>query len=174
MKHFQQRHGLTPDGRLGAQTLKQLNTPLSDRVEKLRLTLERWRWIPHSFPQPPVVVNIPEFRLRAYDSSGKIVLSMNVIVGKALRHETPVFDQDMRFVVFRPYWNVPRSILRSEIIPAIRKDRGYVAKKNYEVVTAGGQVVTSGEISDDVLQQLQAGKLSVRQKPGPTTTRSVW
>ena len=167
VKHFQQRHGLTPDGRLGAQTLKQLNTPLSDRVEKLRLTLERWRWIPHSFPQPPVVVNIPEFRLRAYDSSGKIVLSMNVIVGKALRHETPVFDQDMRFVVFRPYWNVPRSILRSEIIPAIQKDRGYVAKKNYEVVTAGGKVVTSGEISDDVLQQLQAGKLSVRQKPGP-------
>jgi murein L,D-transpeptidase YcbB/YkuD len=168
VKRFQQRHGLSPDGRLGAQTIKQLNTPLSGRVEQLRLTLEHWRWIPHEFPQPPVVVNIPEFRLRAFDPAGKVVLSMNVIVGKAYRHETPVFDEDMKFVVFRPYWNVPRSILRSEIVPAIQKDRGYIAKKNYEVVTAAGQVVTSGEISDDILQQLQTGKLSVRQKPGPT------
>ena len=167
VKRFQERHGLTPDGRLGAQTVKQLNAPLSSRVEKLRLTLERWRWLPHEFPQPPVVVNIPEFRLRGYDSNGGIVFTSNVIVGKAFRHQTPVFDKDMRFIVFRPYWNVPPSIRRSEIVPAIQRDRGYIAKKNYEVVTSGGQVVTSGEISDDVLAQLRAGKLSVRQKPGP-------
>jgi murein L,D-transpeptidase YcbB/YkuD len=74
----------------------------------------------------------------------------------------------MKYVVFRPYWNVPPSILRSEIVPAIRKDRDYIAKKNYEVVTPQGNVVTSGTISDDTLQQLSAGKLMVRQKPGPT------
>jgi L,D-transpeptidase YcbB len=168
VKHFQARHGLTPDGRLGAQTLKQLNMPLSFRVEQLRLTLERWRWVPYVFSQPPIVVNIPEFRLRTYNPDGTIALRMNVIVGKAYRHQTPVFERDMKYVVFRPYWNVPPSIQRSEIVPAIRKDRDYVAKKNYEVVTPQGTVVSSATISDDVLQQLSAGRLLVRQKPGPT------
>jgi len=168
VKHFQARHGLGPDGRLGTQTLKQLNTPLSFRVEQLRLTLERWRWVPYQFPRPPIVVNIPEFHLRTYNPDGTIDLMMNVIVGKAYRHETPVFERDMKYVVFRPYWNVPPSILRSEIVPAIKKDRDYIAKKNYEVVTPQGSVVTSGTISDDILQQLSAGKLMVRQKPGPT------
>jgi murein L,D-transpeptidase YcbB/YkuD len=168
VKHFQERHGLTRDGRLGPQTLKQLNARLSFRVEQLRLTLERWRWVPYQFPRPPIVVNIPEFRLRTYDKDGTIALMMNVIVGKAYRHETPVFERDMKYVVFRPYWNVPPSIQRSEIVPAIRKDRDYIAKKHYEVVTPQGSVVTSGTISDDVLQQLSAGKLLVRQKPGPS------
>ena len=167
VKRFQDRHGLTPDGRLGAQTVKQLNAPLSARVEQLRLTLERWRWLPHEFPQPPVVVNIPEFRLRALDSNNKVVLTMNVIVGKALRHDTPVFDKDLKYVVFRPYWNVPPSIQRSEIVPAIRRDRSYIATRNYEVTTHAGQLVTDGVISDEVLEQLSAGKLAVRQKPGP-------
>ena len=168
VERFQKRHGLAPDGRLGPQTLKQLNTPLSFRVEQLRLTLERWRWVPYQFPQPPIVVNIPEFRLRAYDNAGKVGLASNVIVGKAYRHETPVFERDMKFVVFRPYWNVPPSIRRSEIVPAIAKDRNYVANKGYEVTTAQGAVVATGLISDDILQQLRAGKLEVRQKPGPS------
>jgi len=168
VKHFQERHGMTPDGRLGAQTVKQLNVPLTFRVEQLRLTLERWRWVPNQFVQPPIVVNIPEFRLRTYNQDGTIALMMNVIVGKAYRHETPVFERGMKYVVFRPYWNVPPSIQRSEIVPAIRKNRDYIANKNYEVFNSQGSVVTSGTISDDVLQQLSAGKLQVRQKPGPT------
>jgi murein L,D-transpeptidase YcbB/YkuD len=168
VRHFQDRHGLSPDGRLGPHTLKQLNVRLSFRVEQLRLTLERWRWVPYEFPKPPIVVNIPEFRLRTYDTGGTISLMMNVIVGKAYRHETPVFERDMKFVVFRPYWNVPPSIQRSEIVPAIKKDRDYVARKGYEVVASQGSVVASGAISDDILSQLNAGKLQVRQKPGPS------
>jgi murein L,D-transpeptidase YcbB/YkuD len=170
VKRFQLRHGLTADGRLGAQTIKQLNTPLSSRVEQLGLALERWRWISPEFKEPPVVVNIPEFRLRAFDAAGNVALSMNVIVGKAMRHETPVFDRDMQYVVFRPYWNVPPSIQRSEIVPAITRNRGYIAQKNYEVTTHQGQVVTDGVVSDEVLEQLRAGKLAVRQKPGPTNS----
>jgi murein L,D-transpeptidase YcbB/YkuD len=168
VKSFQGRHGLKPDGRLDAPTLANLNTPLSQRVDQLRLMLERWHWLPDRFNEPPIVVNIPEFRLRAYDSNQNIVLSMNVIVGKAFRHKTPVFEKDMRYVIFRPYWNVPPSIQHSEIVPAIQKDRDYIAKKGFEVVTQGGQLVTSGAITDDVLAQLRAGKLAVRQKPGPT------
>lgn len=168
VKSFQQRHGLTPNGRLGEQTMKQLNTPLNRRVEQLRLTLERWRWVPQKFAEPPVVVNIPEFRLRAFDDKGRVALAMNVIVGKALRHETPVFEKEMRFVVLRPYWNVPPGIQRSEIVPAIRRDRNYASKNNYEVITRGGQIVTSAAITDEVLADLRAGKLAIRQRPGPT------
>jgi L,D-transpeptidase YcbB len=170
VKRFQARHGLSPDGRLGAQTIKQLNIPLASRIEQLNLALERWRWISPDFKEPPVVVNIPEFRLRAFDADHRVVLSMNVIVGKAMRHETPVFDRDMRYVVFRPYWNVPPSIQRSEIVPAITRNRSYIAQKNYEVTTHNGQVVTDGPISDEVLEQLRAGKLAVRQKPGPSNS----
>jgi murein L,D-transpeptidase YcbB/YkuD len=71
-------------------------------------------------------------------------------------------------VVFRPYWNVPASIQRSEIVPALQKDRDYIAKKGFEVIMPGGQVVTSGAITDEVLAQLRSGKLEVRQKPGAT------
>jgi murein L,D-transpeptidase YcbB/YkuD len=166
VKSFQQRHGLPPDGVLGAQTVKQLNIPLRDRVEQLRLTLERWRWVPNEFPQPPIVVNIPEFRLRAFDRDGKVVLSSNVVVGKAYRHETPVFTDEMEYVVFRPYWNVPPGIQRSEIVPALRRDPDYLAKNNYEVIKPGGSVLASDMINDEILQQLRAGTLAVRQKPG--------
>ena len=167
VKRFQLRHGLDADGRLGPQTIKQINVPWSARVHQLQLTLERWRWVPHSFDQPPIIVNIPEFRLRAFSADGKAALAMNVIVGKSYRHQTPVFERDMKYVVFRPYWNVPISIQRSEIVPAIKKNRDYIQAKGYEVTTPSGQVVTSGPISDEVLEQLRAGKLFVRQKPGP-------
>jgi L,D-transpeptidase YcbB len=168
IKRFQRRHGLDDDGRLGIATVKQLNVPLSDRVRQLQLTLERWRWLPTEFSAPPIVVNIPDFRLRAVDENNKVAMDMRVVVGKAMRTQTPVFSRDMTYVVLRPYWNVPPSILRGEIIPAIQRNRNYIADKRYEVTTHDGKVVTSGELSDDVLAQLKAGKLAVRQKPGPT------
>ncbi len=167
VKLFQDRHGMTADGKLGKETIRQLNLPLSFRVQQLDDALERWRWLPPSFPQPPVVVNVPEFVLRVFTADHKVALRMNVVVGKAVRHQTPVFAKDMQYIVFRPYWNVPTSILRSEIVPAIVKNRNYIANKNFEVVTYSGTVVTSGPINDDVLAQLRAAKLMVRQKPGP-------
>ena len=167
VKRFQSRHGLDADGRLGAGTLKQLNVPLSDRVRQLQLTLERWRWLPVDFSAPPIIVNIPDFRLRALDENNQVVMEMRVVVGKAMRTQTPVFTRDMTYVVFRPYWNVPPSIQRGEIVRAIQRDRNYIASRGYEVTTQDGKVVTSGVISDEVLAQLKAGKLAVRQKPGP-------
>ena len=167
VKLFQRRHGLDSDGRIGPGTIKQLNVPLQHRVLQLQLTLERWRWLPAEFSAPPIIVNIPDFRLRALDENNNVTMDMRVVVGKAMRTQTPVFTRDMTYVVFRPYWNVSPSILRGEIIPAIQRDRSYIARKNYEVVTYDGKIVTSGNISDDVLAQLRAGKLMVRQKPGP-------
>jgi murein L,D-transpeptidase YcbB/YkuD len=167
VKRFQARHGLDAAGKLGPQTITELNQPMSKRVQQLQLTLERWRWVPHEFPEPPIVVNIPEFVLRAVDQPGKPALVMPVVVGRAMRTQTPVMEEDMKYVVFWPYWNVPPSILRNEIVPKITKDRDYLAKNNYQVATYGGQVVTDGTVSDEVLAQLRGGKLMVRQKPGP-------
>lgn len=167
VKRFQTRHGLDAGGKLGPQTIAELNQPMSDRVEQLRLSLDRWRWLPHNFVEPPIIVNIPEFKFRAGEVLEKPTLIIPVVVGKAMRTETPVLEEDMKYVVFWPYWNVPPSILRGEMIPKITRDRTYVQRNGYEVATYSGQAVTDGLISDEVLAELRAGKLMLRQKPGP-------
>ncbi len=167
VKRFQSRHGLGADGRLDKNTLYQLNVPLNFRVQQLEDALERWRWLPADFSPLPVAVNIPEFVLRVFSGDHRIALRMNVVVGKAVRHQTPVFGKDMKYMIFRPYWNVPFSITRAEIIPAVQKDGTYLARKGFEVTDQSGRIVTSGAVSADVLARLRSGKLLVRQKPGP-------
>jgi murein L,D-transpeptidase YcbB/YkuD len=166
LKRFQLRHGLDPDGRIGKDTLRQLNTPIGQRVRQLQLVLERWRWVPHSFSRPPIVVNIPEFRLRAYDEHYRPELEMKVVVGRAYRHKTPVFSDEMTHVIFRPYWEVPLSIQRAELTPKIAKDSRYLAENEYEIVNSQRQVVSTGPVSLQMLEQLRAGKLFIRQIPG--------
>jgi len=167
VKNFQSRLGRDPNGRIDAQTVADLNVPLSRRVQQMQLTLERWRWLPSSFQKAPIVVNIPEFRLRAFDKDFNIGVTMKVVVGKALGHGTPVFSDMMEYVVFRPYWQVPPSITRAELIPHIVRDPDYLAKKDFEVVDNRENVVTAGAVSREVLNQLKAGRLSIRQRPGP-------
>jgi murein L,D-transpeptidase YcbB/YkuD len=167
IKNFQRRHGREPDGRIGAQALADLNVPLSVRVRQMQLVLERWRWLPLTYNASPIVANIPEFRLRAYDENFKVAVTMNVVVGKAYNHDTPIFVDRMEYLVFRPYWSVPYSIARAEFFSRIARDPEYLAKKGFEVVDSRQQVVASGTVSSDVLDQLRAGKLFIRQKPGP-------
>jgi murein L,D-transpeptidase YcbB/YkuD len=167
VKNFQRRHGRTADGRITAQTLTDLNTPMLSRVREMQLTLERWRWLPLDLHAAPIVANIPEFRLRAYDENFKIGLTMNVVVGKAYDHDTPVFIDSMQYVVFRPYWSVPYSIARAEFLPRIVRDPNYLAAKGFQVVDAKQNVVSSGAVSPEVLEQLRSGKLFIRQNPGP-------
>ena len=166
VKHFQERHGLEADGRIGIDTLQQLNTPLSVRVRQLQLTLERWRWAPRVYDPPPLLVNIPEFVLRGFGSRETIELTMKVVVGRSYRTRTPVFAQDMSYVVFRPYWNVPLAIQRGELMPKIEKEPDYMRKNNLEVVDRRGTVVSTGAVSDEQLAQLNSGVLSIRQRPG--------
>ena len=167
IKTFQQRHGRDPDGRIGAQTLADLNVPLTVRVRQMQLTLERWRWLPLAYGASPIVANIPEFRLRAYDEKFKVALTMNVVVGKAYDHDTPIFVDRMEYLVFRPYWSVPYAIARAEFFSRIARDPDYLEKKGFEVVDSRQKVVTSGAVSSELLEQLRAGKLFIRQKPGP-------
>ncbi len=167
VKNFQRRLGRDSNGKIDTQTLADLNVPLSRRVRQMQLTLERWRWLPDAYQKAPIVANIPEFRLRAYDKDFNIGVTMNVVVGKSYGHHTPVFSENMKYVVFRPYWEVPPSIIRAEIIPHILRDPNYLSQKGFEVVDSRRKVVTDGAVSSDVLSQLRAGKLFVRQKPGP-------
>jgi L,D-transpeptidase YcbB len=167
IRSFQRRHGRAPDGQITAQTLADLNVPLTRRVRQMQLTLERWRWLPVGLHSVPIVANIPEFRLRAYDEKYNVTLSMNVVVGKAYDHNTPVFSDTMQYVVFRPYWSVPHSIAKAEFLPRIARDPDYLAKKGFEVVNSRQQVVTSGTVTSDILAQLRASKLFIRQTPGP-------
>ena len=166
VRKFQTRHGLTINGQLNKDTLAELNIPMSVRVQQLQDALERYRWLSPEFAQPPIVVNIPEFRLRAFSADRTVALRMNVVVGKAFKHQTPVFTDQMKYVVFRPYWNVPPGILRSEIVPAIQKDRMYIANKGFEVTNSKGDIIPSTPVSDEMLQKLRSGSLMVRQKPG--------
>ncbi len=167
VKRFQRRHGLEQDGRIGTATLAELNTPLDRRVRQLQLSLERWRWVPHSFPRPPVVVNIPEFELRAFGGDGHPELEMKVVVGKAFHHQTPVFSGEMKQVIFRPYWDVPFSIQKAELVPKIEEDHSYLSKNHYEVVTMRNEVVSTGAVDDALLARLRSGELRIRQAPGP-------
>lgn len=167
VQHFQQRHGIAPDGHLSADTIRQLNIPITQRVMQLKVTLERWRWLPSGLKAPVVVVNIPEFQLRAYDDHRSI--SMKVIVGKAYT-PTPVFVDEMEYVIFRPYWNVPLSIVRKELAPALRKNPGYLDRHDMEIADRAGHVLSVNPSDPAVLNQLRAGRLEIRQRPGPANS----
>ncbi len=166
VKHFQQRHGLFPDGAIGKDTFNQLVTPLGRRVSQLQFMLERWRWLRSDLRTPFIMVNIPEFQLHAYSDRQKPI-SMRVVVGKALDHQTPVFEDQMRYIIFRPYWNVPDSIVKAELVPAIRKNKAYLEKHQYEIVDHHGEVVPPDNINAKLLKRLEDKQLEIRQKPGP-------
>jgi len=115
-------------------------------------------------------VNLPEYRLRAMNPDGTVSFYKKVIIGKAYGHKSPVFEKEIQYVVFRPYWEVTPSIQRNEIVPHIQRDPNYIAKHNFQVITAKGEVVTENAVSPEVLEGIKTGHLMVRQKPGPTNS----
>jgi murein L,D-transpeptidase YcbB/YkuD len=169
VKLFQQRHGLEPDGVIGHVTFEELKTPIARRVTQIKLALERWRWLPHNLSPRLLVVNIPEFRLRAYEDH-RLALTMRAIVGQALEHQTPIFANELQSIIFRPYWNVPESIQTEELLPLLRQKPGYLAKHKMEVVNAKEEVITASAADAKILDQLALGKLRLRQQPGPANS----
>ena len=168
VKHFQVRHGLNSDGKLNQETLHHLNVPLNVRVIQLEDSLERWRWLPPDYPRLPVVVNIPGFRLRVFSDDHTIAMRMNVVVGQAFQHQTPVFAKEMKYIIFRPYWNLPLDIVRAEIVPKLRKNPSYLARRGFETTDQDGRIVSSRTVNAATLTQIESGRLLVRQKPGPS------
>lgn len=131
--------------------------------------MERLRWLPHPGDERFVGVNIPMFRLWAWDSippDGSPTFDTAVIVGRALRTQTPVFVEEMTSVIFRPYWNIPPSILRNEILPALRRDPDYLRRQNMEIVSGAGDDAAVVRATPDALDRLGRGTLRIRQRPG--------
>jgi murein L,D-transpeptidase YcbB/YkuD len=163
---FQVRHGLTPDGVLGPSTQAALRVPLAARVLQIKLAMERLRWLPPLAGQRLVAIDIPMFRLWAIEP-GMPILSMEVVVGRAMRTPTPVLMRPMREVVFRPYWNVPRSIVRHEVLPAIARDARYLRREDMEIVRGDGDDAPAVDATPENLALLADGRLRLRQRPGP-------
>ena len=142
---FQQQHGINVDSALGSETIEAMNVTASYRLGEIAANMERFRWLPRTFGSRYIFVNVPAFKLEAFDS-GQKVLEMKVIVGQEYQDKaTPVFADSMETVVFRPYWNVPPSIAAKEIFP---KGSGYMARENMETFN-------------------DHGRTGVRQRPGP-------
>jgi len=164
IKTYQQRHGISPDGKLTPATITSLNVPLKARATQLADSLERWRWLPTDYVNPRLMVNLPEFVLRGYTPDHQQAFKMNVVVGQVIgEHKTPVFTHMMKYLIFRPYWNVPVSIVRKELMSHVNKSGiGYLASKNFEVTDSKGALLTSY-----TPHQLEQGSVMVREKPGP-------
>jgi L,D-transpeptidase YcbB len=163
---FQERHGITPDGTVDPTTLAALNVPVETRIRIIELNLERYRWLPSDFGKRYILVNIPDYRLHAYDD-GKERLTMRVIVGDEYSHATPVFADSMTYVVFRPQWDVPHRVLVDEVIPKVRKNIHYLAQHSYELVDIARNEVIADPSAIN-WSKLDRNKIPfrVRQKPG--------
>ena len=168
LRAFQARHGLAADGVVGRETFAQLEVSPVRRARQIALGLERLRWTPRLRAPRSIVVNVPEFVLRAYAVEGGaavLQLQMRVIVGKALDTRTPQIAEDMRFIEFSPYWNVPPSIALAELVPKLQRSPDYFARQGFEFVDGDGRVYTT--LTQDRLDAVLRGQLRIRQRPGP-------
>lgn len=167
VRRFQARHGLAEDGILGPGTLAALSVPPARRAAQLALTLERLRWLPPMNSARVVAVNVPTYRLWAFDARDNYaapVLEMRVIVGTAVRTPTPLFIGEMRYLEFNPYWNVPPSIQAGEILPRLGRNPAYLEQNDMEVVGADGRPLQLAPSA--ALAALRSGSVRVRQRPG--------
>jgi L,D-transpeptidase YcbB len=159
VKQFQARHGLAAAGLVGAETVAALNVPVAARIRQIELNLERWRWLPRDLGDRYILVNVPEMRLRVHEN-GRIPLSMNVVVGTK-ETQTPIFTDEMSYLVFSPYWNVPDSIAQGETLPGMIQDPAYLARNNMEIIDASGQAIDPALLDPESLENYR-----FRQRPG--------
>ena len=142
VKSFERRYGMKEDGLITAALLNEMNQPIAERIQQILVNMERIRWVPAQPATDYLLVNIPEFRLHVYEK-GSYSWSTNVVVGTAANN-TVIFNGNLKYIVFSPYWNVPSSILKKEVLPAIARNKNYLVRNNMEWYDG-----------------------AVRQKPGP-------
>jgi L,D-transpeptidase YcbB len=165
---FEARNGLPVDGVADTEMLSVLNTPVETLIRQIELNLERLRWLPDDLGKRHLLVNIPDYRLQLFEDR-QPVLQMRVVVGKK-QNPTPVFSDQMTYLTFNPFWNIPESIAIKETIPLLRKDDDYAEKHGIQVVMKGNneEVLDASEIGwKDVGPEDKAFPYLIRQRPGP-------
>ena len=169
VKRFQKRHNLAPDGVVGNQTLVAMNVPVEDRTKQIVINMERYRWLKRSrMGDRLVAVNIAAFEAVA-GTPGSFDVRMPVIVGKHY-HETPVFSDTIKYVVFNPYWTLTPSIARNETLPKLKKDPHYLEKHNMRIFKGWGP--DSPELDATTIDwrnvsKKEMNRYRIRQDPGP-------
>ncbi|MCW5770923.1 MAG: L,D-transpeptidase family protein [Rhodospirillaceae bacterium] len=164
VKRFQLRHGLVEDGNVGAETLGEMNVPVGLRIEQLAINLERRRWLAPYLGDRYIYLNIADNDLKVVEK-GHTVRIARVIVGKPFQ-QTPVFSATMTFIEINPYWNVPRSIVINELLPAIRRNPGYLAANGYVLLRRSGD--NSSAVGPDGIDWSSGNfPYYIRQLPGP-------
>ena len=167
VKRFQEKQGRAVDGILGPNTLAELNRSPSEKLEMLRINLHRARMLPDAPGDRHIIVNVPANRVFVFSGDGAPTLMMKAIVGKSMEErQTPVFRDVMQTVEFGPYWNVPISIAKNEIVPKARENSGYLAENQYEIVS-NYEASETVPVSSSALSRVESGDLLIRQKPGP-------
>lgn len=145
VKRIQKSYGQQQTGIINTELIKELNIPIEDRIKQMLINIERMIWMPEQSSRY-IIANIPDYRLYVIEQDS-VVLDMAIVVGKA-GNKTVIFSDELKYIVFSPYWNVPGSIVRNEIVPAMNRNSSYLKRNNMEVTgTSNGLPV-------------------VRQKPG--------
>ena len=168
VKRFQREHNLSQDGVIGKQTRFAMNVPVELRVQQIIVNMERYRWLKRLKDERLVAVNIAGFEAAA-GRAGKFDIAMPVIVGKTY-HKTPVFNDTIKYVDFNPYWNVPPSISRDEILPKLKKDPGYLKKQNMRIFQGwkeGAAELDAMSIDWSRVSKKGMNQYHIRQDPGP-------
>jgi murein L,D-transpeptidase YcbB/YkuD len=160
---FQKRHLLDADGIVGTRSIEAMNIPVEMRVDQIRLSLERMRWVTEERASTLVVVNIAQYRTNFF-KDGELAWSTRAMVGKNYR-KTPVFRGDIAYMEFNPTWTIPPGILRNDTLPAIKKNPNYLAEKNIEVIDNKGRVIDPSTV--DWNQYSRSVPYTLRQTPGP-------
>jgi L,D-transpeptidase YcbB len=167
VKRFQTRVGLSPDGVVGGATLTELNVPVAQRIDTLRVNLDRGRVLLHDLPQRFVVVNVAGFWVYLYDN-GEIIWRARAQVGKPYR-ATPIFRSEISYLVFNPTWTVPPGIIAGDILPAARKDPAAITRKGLDVLDRNGQVIAPESVN---WSSFKSGHIpyTLVQQPGPNNS----
>jgi L,D-transpeptidase YcbB len=165
VSHFQRRHGLEPTGKVGDDTLAELNVPVEARIRQIEVNQERWRWMPASLGDRYILVNVPDFRLDVVEDD-QVPLSMRVIVGKP-KGRTPIFSSRMAYLQLNPEWNLPDDIAANEIAPKLTADPGYLARHDIDLIRGWGNKEEAVDPASADLSKLGKGSpYRLRQRSG--------
>lgn len=160
VKQFQREQYLQPDGAVGPATRTALNITAQQRIDQLRVNLERGRWLLHNVPKDFVLVDVAGYKVSLY-RNGERIWRSRVQVGKPYR-STPIFKSAIDHITLNPTWTVPPTILRQDILPKVRRDPGYLARNNIRVLNRSGQIIPASEVDWN-----KPGGITLRQDAGP-------